>query len=253
MPNQPKTKGRTVRVDDDTWAAVEAEAKRQCVRASDVVRKALRNHLGLLLVALVLTGCAGDAQAASVTHKVVPQPVVSVPEKFTAETAREFAAINGGTPLPVKSRWACSQPMHISVAAPDGFEQQAYRSLYYPVAYLQALGYNVGMVAPTAYQSDITDQPAAGTVLLVVAPYHQDQSALGINNGAAYLSAGAATRSALVILDGSQEGLDPDVVLHEFGHILGLSHRNAGSVMQESWAANTGHFDADETATVACR
>ena len=45
MPNQPKTRGRTVRVDDETWAAVEAEAKRDGSNASDVVRKALRQML----------------------------------------------------------------------------------------------------------------------------------------------------------------------------------------------------------------
>ena len=54
MPNQPKTKGRTVRVDDETWAAVEAEAKRSGVKASDVVRKALRQMLGTLPVLLAL-------------------------------------------------------------------------------------------------------------------------------------------------------------------------------------------------------
>lgn len=255
MPNQPKTKGRTVRVDDDTWAAVEAEAKRTGAKASDVVRKALRKHLGLALVALValvLAGCGGTAQAVSEARRSA-RPVVSAPAKFTAEAAREYAAIGGGTPLHTESHWACDQPMHISVAAPDGFEEQAYKSLDYTVAYLQALGYDVGTVGPTDYRSDITDIPDAGTVLVVVAPYHQDQSALEDNTGNTEIN-GADTRSALIFLDGSRRGLDPDTVLHEFGHVLGLDHRDVGSVMDPRWGGvNSGHFDADETATIACR
>ena len=251
MPNQPKTPARTVRLDDETWNAVRAKAKADGTSASDVVRAALRKHLGLLLVALVMAGCGGNAQAASVTHK--PTPVAIAPAKFTATTAREFAAIQGGTPLPVTSRWACDRPMQISVATPDGFAQQTYKALDYTVSYLQALGYSVGMAAPTAYQSDITEQPATGTVLVVVAPYHQDQVTLGDSTGTADLRGGADIKSAIVLLDGSRKGMNPDIILHEFGHVLGLDHREHGTVMTIGWDANSGHFDADETATVSCR
>lgn len=55
MPNQPKTKAHTVRVDDELWAAAEAEAERTGGTASDVVRKALRQMLGTLPVLLALT------------------------------------------------------------------------------------------------------------------------------------------------------------------------------------------------------
>ena len=126
MPNQPKTKGRTVRVDDDTWAAVEAEAKRQGIRASDVVRKALRNHLGLLLVALVLTGCGGTAQAASSTHKAVAAVVASTPVapasavvrcvKPAPSTAAGYAALWSTVPV---DQWGAAD-LSISVPLPDG-------------------------------------------------------------------------------------------------------------------------------------
>ena len=250
MPNQPKTPARTVRLDDELWNAVQAKAEADGTSASDIVRAALRKYLGLALVALVLTGCGGNARAATETHK--PTPVAIQPAKFTADKAREFAAITGGTPLKVASRWACNQPMQISVAAPQGFEQQTYRALDYTVTYLQALGYTVGMAAPTAYQSDVTEQPEAGTVLVVVAPYHQDQATLGNNEGTADLGGGSDISSAIVFLDGSSKGLHPDVILHEFGHVLGLDHREFHSVMSAGWD-NSGHFDAAETATVSCR
>jgi hypothetical protein len=202
------------------------------------------------MATLVLSGCGASAQAASVTHK--PTPVAVAPAKFTAETAAKFAEITGGKALHTETHWACNQPMHISVAAPDAFAEQAYKSLAYTVAYLQGLGYDAGIVAPTAYESDMTDQPHAGTVLVVVAPYHQDQPTMGDSTGYADFDNGAVTRSAVVFLDASRQGLNPDIILHEFGHVLGLDHRHVGSVMDESWAANSGHFDADETATVTC-
>lgn len=44
-PNQPKTPARPVRIDDDTWDAVKAEAAERGVTASDVVREAIAEHL----------------------------------------------------------------------------------------------------------------------------------------------------------------------------------------------------------------
>jgi glycerophosphoryl diester phosphodiesterase len=62
MPNQPKTKARTVRIDDETWTATLKRAKKDGITASDVVRKALRALLAGL-VALGLMGCTDHASA----------------------------------------------------------------------------------------------------------------------------------------------------------------------------------------------
>lgn len=45
VPNQPKTPARAVRIDDTLWDAVKQEAVRRGETATDVVRRALREHL----------------------------------------------------------------------------------------------------------------------------------------------------------------------------------------------------------------
>ena len=45
VPNQPKTPARAVRIDDALWDAVKQEAARRGETATDVVRRALREHL----------------------------------------------------------------------------------------------------------------------------------------------------------------------------------------------------------------
>ena len=45
VPNQPKTPARAVRIDDETWESIKAEAERRKITASDVVREALTKHL----------------------------------------------------------------------------------------------------------------------------------------------------------------------------------------------------------------
>jgi hypothetical protein len=207
----------------------------------------IRGAFAVAAASLLLAGCgAASASTAKVAPPVVA-PVVA-PQKFTPETAQEFAAITGGTPLKVESRWPCDQPMQISIAAARGWSgEQVYGDMLYAITYLQALGYDVQVVGPSAYTSNMTQVPA-GAVTVAVAPSAEDQVALGENLVGVTLLSG---QSALVILDASQGGLAPDVILHEFGHVLGLDHREVGSVMSEGWS-NSGHFDADETATVIC-
>ena len=58
------TKVRSVRVDDETWAAAEVEAKRQGVSVSDLIRAALRQAVAgaaftALLLLAILTGTDG--------------------------------------------------------------------------------------------------------------------------------------------------------------------------------------------------
>lgn len=45
MPDQPKTKARTVRVDDEMWEKVRAQAQARGLTATDVVREALHEKL----------------------------------------------------------------------------------------------------------------------------------------------------------------------------------------------------------------
>lgn len=45
VPNQPKTPARAVRIDDELWDRVKAEAARRDETATDVVRRAIREHL----------------------------------------------------------------------------------------------------------------------------------------------------------------------------------------------------------------
>lgn len=45
VPNQPKTPARAVRIDDVLWDRVKAEADRRDETATDIVRRALREHL----------------------------------------------------------------------------------------------------------------------------------------------------------------------------------------------------------------
>ena len=72
MPNQPKTRARTVRIDDETWDAVQVEAKKSDTTASHVVRLALRAFLsatkGAALVCILAVGIQGaiDTDAAAV-------------------------------------------------------------------------------------------------------------------------------------------------------------------------------------------
>ena len=48
VPNQPKTPARAVRIDDARWERVKREAERRGETASDVVRRAIDEHLRAL-------------------------------------------------------------------------------------------------------------------------------------------------------------------------------------------------------------
>lgn len=44
-PNQPRTPARTVRIDDATWSALQAQATRDGVTVSEIVRAALAAYV----------------------------------------------------------------------------------------------------------------------------------------------------------------------------------------------------------------
>lgn len=73
------TKVRSVRVDDETWAAAEVEAKRQGVSVSDLIRAALRQAVAgaaftALLLLAILTGTDGTV---SLDTNVTPETVAA--------------------------------------------------------------------------------------------------------------------------------------------------------------------------------
>lgn len=45
MPDQPKTPQRTIRIDDELWAAVRAKAMSEGTNVSVVIREALTDYL----------------------------------------------------------------------------------------------------------------------------------------------------------------------------------------------------------------
>lgn len=149
----------------------------------------------------------------------------------------------------VDGGWDCATPINISIAAAEGWSnEQVHENLQYAVAYMQALGYTVNIVGPGPYAKDLTSIPEEpGLVVVAVAPNRSEQ--VNLKNGVGVTL--NDSDSALILLDASRGGLRPDIILHEFGHLLGLDHREVGSVMSSGWA-NSGHFDADETATVVC-
>ena len=214
----------------------------------------IRGAFASLAAVAVLSGCGGGGAAPSHLKPAQPVLVAATAEPFTTESAQSFADIAPGRALHVDHRWPCGQPMRISIAAAPGWtDAQVYDDLLYAVSYLQALGYDVSVVGPTQYADNMTEPPSeVGSVVVVVAPYAANQPGLAGGVAATTFAPGAVTTSAQILLDASRNGLDPDVILHEFGHILGFEHREAGTVMSAGYA-NSGHFDADETATVTCR
>jgi predicted HicB family RNase H-like nuclease len=45
MPNQPKTPGRLVRIDEALWRAAQEKARENGETVSEVVRRSLRNYV----------------------------------------------------------------------------------------------------------------------------------------------------------------------------------------------------------------
>ena len=260
MPNQPKTPARTVRVDDELWNAVRREAEAKGENVSDVVRQALRKYLGLALVVLTLSGCAAQASASPATAPVAAASAAS-PEWNGATTltaADALAAVAAtpvsDTPAKLEGAWGCSTPITVRPEAGPGVEiGEVYHQLDYSVGYLTALGYRVAVGAPAAYEPNAEAPAKVGTVTIVVTSQPQDQEQLGADKGnrAVTLTSeeGGRIGSAAIVVD-AKRGLAGDILLHEFGHVLGLGHKD-GTVMQAKGASPVV-FDADETAAVTC-
>jgi hypothetical protein len=144
--------------------------------------------------------------------------------------------------------------MHIYYAAAPGVDDRVIvKQLEYPVEYLRALGYTVQVVREVSYLAGYRTPTTPGDVLLVVALSGADAKFLRGQNWIAMTErtfVGRSIPSAKTTVDG-RSGLASDVLLHEFGHILGMEHKE-GSVMGVTDTASLP-FDAAETAAVDCR
>lgn len=211
----------------------------------------LRFGCGLAASLALFTGASAGSAPAQAPQ---PAPVAAAPA-FTADTAHQHAAIAPGEAIHTDARWSCNQPIRFSIAAAEGVTQErVYDSMLYALTYLQDLGYDAQVVGPSAYAENVGAAPAEdGLVQIVVAadPAEQAKWLTDAVGGTVTRKAGAQIKSATVVLDAGSQGLNPDIVLHELGHVLGLEHREAGSVMSAGWD-NSGAFDAAETATISC-
>jgi hypothetical protein len=211
-----------------------------------------------VVAAAALAGCGAHAAAA-------PEPtpktkaVVAVSQKWmgaTDLTGLDALDAVAGTPSVAAKRpavdWSCNQPMTITVAAGPGVDEARVRQqLQYPVAYLGALGYDVRLTGSTAYVPGMQEPATIGSVVVAVTNRAADDSELV---GARAISwrgqTGSHYTSATITVDG-RDGLAGDIVLHEFGHVLGLDHKD-GTVMAARGEAPV-IFDAAETAAIDCR
>lgn len=258
MPNQPKTPARSVRIDDDLWAAAQEEARREDVPVSDVVRAALRKHLGLAAIAmLLLSGCgAASAEPAAKPARPVSASEWSGTHGLTTADAQQAVASTAKSSTPDAKpygSWDCDEPMVFHPEAGPGVDVAAvYRELEYPVAYLNALGYRASVGAQVPYELN-ADRPAErGSITVVVTNNRADQYDLTtepkVRAFAQFAQEPHNASAALVVF--APTGLAGDIILHEAGHVLGLDHK-AGTVMN-GVGAGTLAFDADETAAISC-
>lgn len=200
------------------------------------------------IISAVTASAAPAVPAVSKPWALVFDLPASAATQYVAETPRLVAPDNIG------GHWACDLPIHIYYAAAPGVDDRAIvRQLEYPVAYLRGLGYNASIVREVSYHAGYRTPTTRGDVLLVVALNGADAKYLQDQNWYAMTERNVVGRSivaAKTTVDGGS-GLSSEILLHEFGHILGLEHK-PGSVM--GIPNNTSvAFDAGETAAVDCR
>lgn len=210
---------------------------------------------GLVAAAVIAAVTASGApvvQAAEATQGLT-WAEVSYTSGLTADDAdKAVAATPPGTPDVMVRKWACELPIRIYYTAqstPDLVRVR--RELEYPVRYLRDLGYDVTIVRDVAYQSEYP-QTGIGDVLLVAAVDDANAARLQGDDLLALtepMAIGPTITSAQVTV--ATEGITSAVLLHEFGHVLGLPHKD-GSVMGVTDASALG-FDPSETAAVDCR
>lgn len=161
----------------------------------------------------------------------------------------------GASPDQRVAVWDCSLPINIDYAAAPGVDRDKLRDqLAYPVRYLQGLGYYAAIGSEVTYEPNMPLPSVAGTVVIAVTSDRSELPGLagGTNRGSALrggITPGSTMTGRISIM--STNGMSSDVVLHELGHILGLSHKD-GTVMTATADSGLG-FDPAETAAIDCR
>ena len=216
-----------------------------------------------VLAAAVISGLSGASapvvEAAAVVESAPQQapsewqPTYdidpSVADKLIAATP------TGAAPDHREAVWDCSLPINIDYAAAPGTDLDKLREqMAYPVRYLQGLGYYAAIGNEVPYTLSMPVPSTPGTVVVVVTSDRTEQPGLayGTHRAAARswgATPGVTTNGRISIM--STNGMSSDVLLHEVGHILGLSHKD-GSVMTATAVSGLG-FDPAETAAVDCR
>lgn len=233
-----------------------------CVRVQPftVIHMGMRGALASIAAVAVLAGCGATTAASPAATPVAAHPgsdpnwtgthglKAADAERAVADTPKS------GTPAarPYGS-WDCSQPMTFHPEAGPGVDvADIYRELEYPVAYLNALGYQAGVGEQLPYEPN-ADRPAErGSITVVVTKNRDDQHDLTtepkVRAFAQFAQEPHNTSAAVVIFEPT--GLAGDIILHEVGHVLGLDHK-AGTVMNGVGAGSL-IFDPDETAAITC-
>ena len=161
------------------------------------------------------------------------------------------ATPSGATPEKLANSWACDLPITFDYAAGAGIDPATVtQELAYPVRYLQALGYFVGVGEQVPYVTNAPLPKTPGTILVVATNNPDDQPLFAPQNTIAF-SSWNDDQTTSAVIGALPKGLSSDVLLHEVGHVLGLSHKD-GTVMTVSNYGSIG-FDAAETAAIDCR
>ena len=207
------------------------------------------------LVAALLAAMA-TLTAPSSAHPATTASTSSGRTNLTAIQADAAVAATGTAPADATAwRWSCSLPMAIHPSAGTGVTDAQLRAqLVYPVEYLRDLGYNVtvGASVPYVREMALADQP--GEVVVTATTNAAEQPVLAGDAARSWMNkSGRDALAATVVVKANPAvgELAGDILLHEFGHVVGLNHKH-GTVMDTSWDA-PATLDAAEVAAVDCR
>jgi hypothetical protein len=136
-------------------------------------------------------------------------------------------------------------------AAPGVDEAKIRQQLQYPVAYLEALGYDVHVAGASPYRPGMQEPETWGNVIVAATNRPADDPELVGSRGLSWRGKVDDHYVSATITVDAHRGLAGDIILHEFGHVLGLEHKD-GTIMAARGEAPVV-FDAAETAAIDCR
>jgi len=207
-------------------------------------------------VVAVIMACGLSSAAAPVQAVTVEAaPSIIDPERADALVAETPVA----APDHMDSKWAsCTLPITLDYTAGPGVDPAEVRaSLYYPIRYLQNLGYVAALGNQVDFVPNMPTPATPGTVLVIAAKDRDQMPVLATHPkylaGTNYGPGWPALVSASIEVDAGDGGLNSSTLLHELGHVLGLGHKD-GTVMRETYSkGGAAGFDAAETAAIDCR